>query len=124
MVDHQITNEVWQHGQNTGAGFTCNYCRCTKRSDGATRFKQHLIARVSNVKHCGSVPPDVRDYFHRDLDRTIENRRARQRQSLLREEVIAERNVIHNIDSDNDEELQCTIHLSREGAQYAHRVRQ
>jgi hypothetical protein len=77
MVDHQITNEVWQHGQNTGAGFTCNYCRCTKRSDGATRFKQHLIARVSNVKHCGSVPPDVRDYFHRDLDRTIENRRAR-----------------------------------------------
>jgi hypothetical protein len=43
---------------------------------------------------------------------------------MLREEVDAERNVIHNIDSDNDEELQRTIHLSREEAQYAHRVRQ
>jgi hypothetical protein len=32
--------------------------------------------------------------------------------------------VVHNIDSDNDEELQCAIHLSREEAQYAERVRQ
>jgi hypothetical protein len=71
------------------------------------------------VKHCGSVPLDVRDYFHRDLDRTTENRRARQRQSLLREEVAVEGNVVHNIDSDNDEELQYVIHLSREEAQYA-----
>jgi hypothetical protein len=70
MVDHQITDEVWQHGQNAGAGFTCNYCRCTQ-------FKQYLAARRSNVKHCGSVPPDVWDYFHRDLDRTIENMRVR-----------------------------------------------
>jgi hypothetical protein len=76
------------------------------------------------VKHCGSVPPDVRDYFRRDLDRSAQNRRVRQRQSMLREEVDAEGNVIHNIDSDNDEELQRTIHLSREEAQYAHRVRQ
>jgi hypothetical protein len=43
---------------------------------------------------------------------------------MLREEVAAEGNVIHNIDSDNDEELQCTIHLSREEVQYAQRVRQ
>jgi hypothetical protein len=27
--------------------------------------------------------------------------------------------VVHNIDSNNDEELQCAIHLSREEAQYA-----
>jgi hypothetical protein len=31
--------------------------------------------------------------------------------------------VVHNIDSDNDEELQRAIHLSREEAQYAQRVR-
>jgi hypothetical protein len=32
--------------------------------------------------------------------------------------------VVHNIDSDNDEELQHAIHLFREEAQYARRVRQ
>jgi hypothetical protein len=71
------------------------------------------------VKHCGSIPQDVRDYFRHELDRTAENRRARQRQSLLREEVVAEGNVIHDIDSNNDEELQCAIHVSREEVQYA-----
>jgi hypothetical protein len=124
MVDHQITDEVWQHGQNTGAGYKCNYCGCTNRGGGATWFKQHLAARGSNVKHCGSVPPDVQDYFHRGLDRTAKNRRARQRQSLLREEVATQGNVVHNIDSDNNEELQRAIHISREEAQYARRVRQ
>jgi hypothetical protein len=64
----------------------------------------------------------VRDYFRRDLDRTAENRRARQRRLLLRKEVAAKGNVVHNIDSDNDEELQHAIHLSREEAQYAQRV--
>jgi hypothetical protein len=35
---------------------------------------------------------------------------------LLREEVAAEGNMVHNIDSDNDEELQRAIHLFREEA--------
>jgi hypothetical protein len=104
--------------------FTCNYYGCTKRGGGATHFKQHLAARGSNVKHCGSVSPDVQDYFCRDLDRTDENKSARQRRSLLREEIAVEGNVAHNIDSDNDEELQRAIHHSREEAQYARRVRQ
>jgi hypothetical protein len=114
MAEHQITDEVWQHGHHAGVGFTCNYCGCTKRGGGATWFKHHLAARGSNVKHCESVPPNVRDYFHRDLDRSAQNRRAMQQQSMLREEVAAERNVVYNIDSDNDEELQRAIHLSRE----------
>jgi flavin-dependent dehydrogenase len=76
------------------------------------------------VKHCGSIPQDVRDYFRHELDRTAENRRARQWQSLLREEVVAEGNVVHDIDSDNDEELQCAIHVSREEVQYAWWVRE
>jgi hypothetical protein len=122
MADHQITDEVWQHGHNAGAFFTCNYCRCRKRGGRATRFKQHLATRGSNVKHCGSVPPNVWDYFCCDLDRTAERGRARQRQSLLREEVAIEGNVVHDIDLDNDEELQRAIHLSREEAQYAWRV--
>jgi hypothetical protein len=78
----------------------------------------------AHVKHCGSVPLDVRDYFHRDLDRTTQNKKARQWELLLREEVATERNVIHNIESDNDEKLQRAIHISTEEAQYARRVRQ
>jgi hypothetical protein len=79
MEDHQSIDEVWEHGQNASADFTCNYYRCTKRGGGETRFKQHSATCGSNVKHCGSVPPDVQDYFPRDLDRTAENMRARQR---------------------------------------------
>jgi hypothetical protein len=93
--------------------------RMYKRGGRATQFKQYLATYGSNVKHCGSVPPDMRDYFHRDLDRTAENWKARRRQSLLWEEVAAKGNVVHDIDSDNNEELQCPIHLSREEAQYA-----
>jgi hypothetical protein len=118
MAEHQITDVVWQPGQHTGAGFTCNYCGCKNKGDGATWFKHHLATRGSNMKHCGSVSPDVRDYFRRDLDRSTQNRRARQQQSMLREEVAAEGNVVHNIDSDNNEELQRAIHLYREEAQY------
>jgi hypothetical protein len=124
MVDHHPINEIWEHGQNMYPGFTCNYCRCTKKGGVATWFKQHLVARGSIVKHCGSVPLDVRDYFHHEIDRTAENRRAKQRQSLLREEVTVEGNVVHDIDSDKDEELKCVIHLSREEAQYARRVQE
>jgi hypothetical protein len=76
------------------------------------------------VKQCRSVSLDVRDYFRHDLDRSAQNKRARQQQSMLREEVATEGNAVHNIDFDNDEELQCAIHLSREEAQYAQRVRQ
>jgi hypothetical protein len=79
MAEHQIIDEVWQHGQHVGAGFTSHYYGCTKRGGGAIRFKHHLATRGSNVKHCGSVPPDVRDYFRHDLDRSAQNRRARQR---------------------------------------------
>jgi hypothetical protein len=78
MVEQQIIDEVWQHERHVGAGFTCNCCGCTKRGGGVTRFKDHLTARGSNVKHCGSVPPDVRDYFRHNLNRSGQNRRARQ----------------------------------------------
>jgi hypothetical protein len=43
---------------------------------------------------------------------------------LLREEVATEGNVVHNIYSDDDDELQHAIYLSREETQYAQQVRQ
>jgi hypothetical protein len=76
------------------------------------------------VKHCGSVPPEAWDYFCRELDRSTEKKRARQRQSLLREEVATEGNVIHDIHSENDKELECAIHVSRGEEQYVRQVRE
>jgi hypothetical protein len=124
MVERNTTDEVWEHGENAYPDFRCNYCICTKKDGGATRFKHHFTKRGSNVKHCGSVPAEVQDYFCHELNRSAENKRARQRQSLLREEVAAEGNVVHDIDSENDEELQRVIHVSREDNQYARRVRE
>jgi hypothetical protein len=56
----------------------------------------------------------VHDYFCHDLYRTVENKSARQQQSLLREEVAVKGNVIHDIDSDNDEELQHVQYIFQE----------
>jgi hypothetical protein len=55
----------------------------------------------------------VHDYFCHDLYRTVENKSARQQQSLLRE-VAVKGNVIHDIDSDNDEELQHVQYIFQE----------
>jgi hypothetical protein len=40
-------------------------------------LKQNLGGRGSNVNHCGSVPPELRDIFCRALDRSTEKKRAR-----------------------------------------------
>ena len=124
MADRSQSDSVWEHGENIYPGFLCKYCKCSKKGDGATRFKQHLAGRGGNVIACVSVPPDVRDFYRRDLDRAAERRRTRQRESLLREEAAAEGNTVHEVDSDNDEELQAALHASRQEEEYARRVRE
>jgi hypothetical protein len=59
--------------------------------------------RGNNVKHCLSVPPDVHDYFRHELNRTTDMKKSKEKKKLLREEVAAEGNVVHDIDSDDDE---------------------
>jgi hypothetical protein len=68
------------------------------------------------VKHYSFVPPDVRDYFWYDLDQKADRKKNKNKKRLLREEVAAEGNVIHDIDSD-DKELQRALYASREEAQ-------
>jgi hypothetical protein len=63
MGDRSQADEVWEHGENIYPGFVYKYCKCSKKSGGATRFKQHLVGRGKNVNHCSCVPPDIRDYF-------------------------------------------------------------
>jgi L-rhamnose isomerase len=48
----------------------------------------------------------------------------RQRESLLREKIVAKENVAHGIYSDNDEELQRDLHDSQHVEEYARWVRE
>ena len=47
---------VWQHGDNLSPGFRCNK---EKKGGGATRLKEYLSRRVSNVIHYDMVHPDM-----------------------------------------------------------------
>jgi hypothetical protein len=76
------------------------------------------------VKHCESVPPYVGDFFHHEVHRTGEKKKTKLRGTLLRGEVASDGNVVHQVDSDNDEKLQQVLHASWEEEQYARRVRQ
>jgi hypothetical protein len=78
---------VWEHGEKLYPGWRCKYCNTTKGGGGATRLKQHLANRGSEVIHCRHVPPDVREYFQRDLDRAKNATNAWARERLLREEA-------------------------------------
>jgi hypothetical protein len=66
-------------------------------------FQAPLGQSGNNVKHCSCVPPDVRDYFRCELDRTADRKKSNQKERLLREEVTAEGNVVHDIDSEDEE---------------------
>jgi hypothetical protein len=57
------------------------------------------------------------------LDQTANRKKTKQKERLLREEVAVEGNVVHDIDSD-DEELQHALHASREEEQFAGVVRE
>jgi hypothetical protein len=122
MGDRSQLDEVREHRENIYPGFVCKYCKCSKKGGGATRFKQYLAGWGNNVKHCSCVPPDVRDYFRCELDRTTDRKKGKQKERLLREEVAVEGNVVHDIDSD-DKELQRAFHASREEEQFARAIR-
>ncbi|TVU42712.1 hypothetical protein EJB05_09133, partial [Eragrostis curvula] len=69
MGDHE-KNGVWEHGENSVPRFVCKYCKLERKDGGATRLKEHLAGRGSNVLHCTFVPKDVCEYFRREIDRT------------------------------------------------------
>jgi hypothetical protein len=75
---------IWEHGVNLVPGWRCNYYGMQKSGDGSTRFKQHLAARGSSVLHCGRVPPSVREYFQRDIERTKKATTEQARQRVAR----------------------------------------
>ena len=114
---------VWEHGEKLYPGWRCNYCRTQKGGGGATRLKQHLAGRRAEVVHCRNVPPDVREFFQRELDRAKKATADRARERLRRQKAAVEGN---NPGEEEDEEaqLQRAMDLSRAEAEYRRGVEQ
>ena len=55
-------------------------------------MKQYLAGHGAEVVHCRNVPPDVRDFFQRDIDREKKATADRARERLRREKSAAEKN--------------------------------
>jgi hypothetical protein len=83
-----------------------------KSGGGATRFKQHLAGKGTEVVHCRNVPLPVREYFQREIERTKKATFERNKERLRKEAVAAEGNYP---DAEDEEEvqLQHAILLSR-----------
>jgi hypothetical protein len=60
-------HEVWQCGENLFPRFKCMYCLKEFRTGGATRLKEHLAGKGENIFRCNKCPPDIRNYFLREL---------------------------------------------------------
>ena len=114
---------VWEHGENLYPGWRCNYCRTQKGGGGATRLKQHLAGRGAEVVHCRNVPPDVRDFFQRELDRAKKATADLARERLRREKAAAEGNYPGD-EEDEEAQVQRAMDLSRAEAEFRWGVEQ
>ncbi|GJN09869.1 hypothetical protein PR202_ga27916 [Eleusine coracana subsp. coracana] len=103
---------MWEHGVNQFLGCSCKYCRISRKGSDANQFKHHLAGRCGNVIHCSNVPPDIRNYYRRELDRIVARKKDIQRDNLRREEVARGGDVVHDINDDEDEVLQCMLDMS------------
>jgi hypothetical protein len=68
-------NEVWEHGGNLFPEFKCRYCLKEFRGGGATRLKEHLAEKSENISRCTKCPPDIWNYFVRELQRIRERKK-------------------------------------------------
>jgi hypothetical protein len=109
-------DEVWEHGENLFPGFKCRYCLKEFRGGGATRFKEHLAGKSGNIFLCTKCPPDIRNYFVRELQRI------RERKKVINEERLHQVQSTIPIPDDEDEELQEAVEVSRREAEFQRRV--
>jgi hypothetical protein len=76
-----------------------------------------LAARGSSVLHCSRVPPPVREYFQRDIERTKKTTTDRARQRVAREAAAAASNSPAG-GYDEEARIQDAINLSRAEAEF------
>ena len=80
-------------------------------------MKQHLAGRGADVVHCRNVPPNVREYFQRDIERAKKATADQAREILRRQKAAAEENNPGE-EEDVEAQLQCALDLSRAEAEY------
>ncbi|CAN6284201.1 unnamed protein product [Urochloa humidicola] len=114
---------VWEHGENLYPDWRCKYCGAQKGGGGATRLKQHLAGRGTETVHCRHVPPDVRGFFQRDLDRAKKATADRAQAKLRRERQAAEGNYPHE-EEDEEAQIRRAVELSKAEAEYRRGVEQ
>jgi hypothetical protein len=66
---------VWEHRENLFPGFKCKYC--VKRISWWWRYKVERVfsGENGNVARCTKCPPDIREYFLRELQRVRERKK-------------------------------------------------
>ena len=83
-------------------------------------MKQHLAGRGAEVVHCRNVPPDVQDFFQRELDRAKKATADRARERLR---PAAEGNYPGD-EEDEEAQVQHAMDLSRAEAEFRRGVEQ
>jgi hypothetical protein len=94
---------VWKNGENLFSGFKCKYCLKEFRGGGGTSLKEHLAGKGGNISRCRKCPPDIRNYFLRELQRI------RERKKAIKEERFHRVQDTMPLSDDEDEELHETV---------------
>ncbi len=115
---------VWEHGESMAPGWRCKYCHQRKGGGGATRLKIHLAGKEKGVTYCNSVPPDVREFFRRELDRIKDAGDTRQSERARRVEAAGVNYCDLTGDADEEEQMEAAMEASRQEASFRRGVEQ
>jgi hypothetical protein len=75
-------------------------------------LKEHLAGKCENISRCNKCPPDIRNYFLRELQRIRERKKAKKDERFHRVQ-----NTMP-LSDDEDEELQETVEVSKREAEF------
>jgi hypothetical protein len=79
-------------------------------------LKEHLAEKGGNIFQCNKCPPDIRNYFLRELHRIRERKKAKKEERFHRVQSMMP------LSDDDDEELQEAVEISRREAEFQRRV--
>jgi hypothetical protein len=85
---------------------------------GATRLKEHLAGKSGNVARCTKCPPDIREYFLRELQRV------REQKNVINDERLHRAQSTIPEPDDEDEELQEVLEVLRRETEFQRRAGQ
>jgi hypothetical protein len=79
-------------------------------------LKEHLAGKCGNISRCNKCPPDIRNYFLRELQRIRERKKAKKTERFHRVQSTIP------LSDNEDEELQEAVEVSRCEAEFQRRA--